>query len=72
MPKIFMSYPQGAFTEDAIASLAEEITNGAPSIEQLPDTPYVRSNIWLYAREYPSGRVYHGGVSGGQRSSRSR
>jgi len=31
MPKIFMSYPEGAFSEDALDSLAEEITNGAPS-----------------------------------------
>jgi phenylpyruvate tautomerase PptA (4-oxalocrotonate tautomerase family) len=65
MPKILMSYPEGAFAEGAIDSLAEEITNGAPSIEKLPDTPYVRSNIWIYAREFSSGRVYHGGTSGG-------
>ena len=67
MPKIFMSYPEGAFSGDAIDLLAEEITNGAPSIEKLPDTPYVRSNIWIYATEFPSGRVYHGGTSGGTR-----
>lgn len=65
MPKIFMSYPEGTFSKDAIDSLAEEITNGAPSIEKLPNTSYVRSNIWIYAREFPSARVYHGGVSGG-------
>jgi len=47
--EIFMSYPEGAFSEDAIDSLAEEITNGAPSIEKLPDTPYVQSNIWIFA-----------------------
>jgi phenylpyruvate tautomerase PptA (4-oxalocrotonate tautomerase family) len=28
-------------------------------------TPYVRSNIWIYAKEFAAGRVYHGGKSGG-------
>jgi len=65
MPKIFMSYPEGAFTRDAIDSLADEITADAPSLEKIPDTPYVRSNIWIYAREFAAERVYYGGKSEG-------
>jgi hypothetical protein len=65
MPKIYINYPQGAFPENAIDSLADEITNCAPKFEKLPDTPYVRSNIWIYASEYAADRVYHGGNAGG-------
>jgi phenylpyruvate tautomerase PptA (4-oxalocrotonate tautomerase family) len=65
MPKIFISYPEGAFPGNAIDSLADEITAHASSFERLPDTPYVRSNIWIYAREFAADRVYHGGKSGG-------
>jgi len=65
MPKIYINYPEGAFPENAIDSLADEITNYAPEFEKLPDTPYVRSNIWIYAKEYAAKRVYHGGKAGG-------
>jgi phenylpyruvate tautomerase PptA (4-oxalocrotonate tautomerase family) len=65
MPKIFISYPEGAFPGNAIDSLADEITTHASSFEKLPDTPYVRSNIWIYAREFAAERVYHGGKPGG-------
>jgi phenylpyruvate tautomerase PptA (4-oxalocrotonate tautomerase family) len=65
MPKIFISYPEGAFPGNAIDSLAAEITAYAPGLEKVPNTPYVRSNIWVYAREFAAGRVYHGGKPGG-------
>lgn len=65
MPKICINYPEGAFPENAIDSLVEEITNNAPKLEELPDTPYVRSNIWIYAKEYAAHQVYHGGKPGG-------
>jgi phenylpyruvate tautomerase PptA (4-oxalocrotonate tautomerase family) len=65
MPKIFINYPEGAFSERALAALAEEITTTGLECEKLPDTPYVRSNIWVYAKEYAAERVYHGGKSGG-------
>ena len=65
MPKIYINYPEGAFPKNAIDSLADEITAYAPALEKLPDTPYVRSNIWIYAQEYAAGRVYHGGKAGG-------
>lgn len=65
MPKIFISYPEGTFCESALTALAEEITTTGLQCEKLPDTPYVRSNIWVYANEYPAERVYHGGKSQG-------
>ena len=67
MPKIFISFPKGAFPENAMDSLADEITQYAPGFEKMPDTPYVRSNIWIYAAEYDPGKVYHGGRAGGTR-----
>jgi phenylpyruvate tautomerase PptA (4-oxalocrotonate tautomerase family) len=63
MPKVFISYPQGAFFEHALAALAEEITTTGLECEKLQDTPYVRSNIWIYANEYCAERVFHGGRS---------
>jgi phenylpyruvate tautomerase PptA (4-oxalocrotonate tautomerase family) len=61
MPKVFINYPEGAFSEHALDALAEEITTTGLECEKLPDTPYVRSNIWVYYREYAADRVYHGG-----------
>jgi phenylpyruvate tautomerase PptA (4-oxalocrotonate tautomerase family) len=61
MPKVFINYPEGTFTQGALDALAEEITTAGLECEKLPDTPYVRSNIWVYAREYAVDRVYHGG-----------
>ena len=65
MPKVFINYPQGTFSAQALDALAEEITTIGRECEKLPDTPYVRSNIWIYAREYAPQNVYHGGKSGG-------
>jgi phenylpyruvate tautomerase PptA (4-oxalocrotonate tautomerase family) len=65
MPKIYINYPEGTFPKNAIDSLVDEITSSAPKFEKLPDTPYVRSNIWIYAKEYAADRVYHGGKAGG-------
>ena len=61
MPKVFINYPNGTFSEQALGELAEEITTTGLECEKLPDTPYVRSNIWVYAQEYAADRVYHGG-----------
>jgi phenylpyruvate tautomerase PptA (4-oxalocrotonate tautomerase family) len=61
MPKVFINYPEGTFSADALDALAEEITAIGLECEKLPDTPYVRSNIWIYAREYAVEKVYHGG-----------
>ena len=61
MPKVFINYPKGTFSAHALDSLAEEITTIGLECEKLPDTPYVRSNIWVYAREYSVDEVFHGG-----------
>ena len=61
MPKVFINYPQGTFSADALNALAEEITTIGRECEQLPDTPYVLSNIWIYGREYDADKVFHGG-----------
>jgi len=65
MPKVFINYPKGTFSASALDALAEEITTIGLECEKLPDTPYVRSNIWIYAREYAADHVYHGGKPGG-------
>jgi len=65
MPKIFTKYPRGTFPADSLDLLVEEVTTRALAFEKLPDTPYVRSNIWIYANEYAPERVYHGGKAGG-------
>jgi phenylpyruvate tautomerase PptA (4-oxalocrotonate tautomerase family) len=65
MPKVFINYPEGTFSDAALDALAEELTTTGRECEMLPDTPYVRSNIWVYAREYAAERVYHGGKPGG-------
>lgn len=61
MPKMFLHYPEGVFSQGSLDALAEEVTTIGLQCEGLPDTLYVRSNIWFYAQEYPAGRVYHGG-----------
>jgi phenylpyruvate tautomerase PptA (4-oxalocrotonate tautomerase family) len=65
MPKIFINYPEGTFPENALDALAEEMTTTGLQCEKLPDTPYVRSNIWIYFRSYAEGMVYHGGKPNG-------
>ena len=65
MPKVFINYPEGTFSDAALHALAEELTTTGRECERLPDTPYVQSNIWVYAREYAAERVYHGGKPGG-------
>lgn len=65
MPKIFINYPAGAFSQDALDSLANELTSVGLECEKLSDTPFVRSNIWIYAQEYETSKVYHSGMHGG-------
>lgn len=64
MPLIYVSCPENTFSA-AKDALAEELTSLALAIEQLPDTPFVRSTVWIYLHEYPAATVYHGGKSAG-------
>lgn len=65
MPLIYINYPEGTFPEGAIDALADDITTAGLECEELPNTPFVRSTTWIYATEFPAGRVYHGGKPGG-------
>jgi len=64
LPKIHLHYPEGAFNATTLNSLAEELTSIGLECERLPDTPFVRSTVWIYAREYASNRVFVGGAPG--------
>lgn len=65
MPLIYVNCPQGTFSAAAKDALAEELTTLSLVIEKLPDTPFVRSTVWIYFHEYPAANVYHGGKSAG-------
>ena len=65
MPKLFLHYPQGTFTQSNLELLAQELTHIGLQCERMPETTYGRSNVWLYAREYPAEQVFVGGRTGG-------
>ena len=65
MPKMFLHYPQGAFTRANLETLAQELTQIGLQCERMPETTYGRSNVWIYAREYPTDQVFVGGRTGG-------
>ena len=65
MPLIHIHYPEGTFTPDALDILAARVSKDGGDLEKLADDPFVRSTTWVYAHEYPAGRVYHGGKPGG-------
>jgi phenylpyruvate tautomerase PptA (4-oxalocrotonate tautomerase family) len=65
MPKIYIKFPQGTFSQEAKNKLAEELTTIALRIENLPNTPFVRSTVWIYMNQYPESDVFHGGKPGG-------
>ena len=61
MPKIFLHYPEDTFDLESLAALAEELTTIGLACEKLPNTPFVRSTVWIYMRAYGSGTVFVGG-----------
>jgi phenylpyruvate tautomerase PptA (4-oxalocrotonate tautomerase family) len=67
MPKIYLNCPVETFTATAKDDLAAELTTLALEVENLPNTPFVRSTVWIYINEYPAANVYHGGMSSGTR-----
>jgi phenylpyruvate tautomerase PptA (4-oxalocrotonate tautomerase family) len=67
MPLIYLNCPVGTFSIDAKKNMAEELTTAALEIENLPNSAFVRSTVWIYINEYPSENVYHGGGSIGTR-----
>jgi phenylpyruvate tautomerase PptA (4-oxalocrotonate tautomerase family) len=67
MPLIYINCPENTFSAAAKDALADELTTIALAAEQLPNTPFVRSTVWIYIHEYPAATVYHGGKSAGTR-----
>ncbi|MGF7149782.1 phenylpyruvate tautomerase PptA (4-oxalocrotonate tautomerase family) [Sphingomonas zeicaulis] len=65
MPLIFVNAPVGTFTDAARDALAEEFTTIGLQSEELPQHPFDRSTCWIYFRDYPADRIYHGGKPGG-------
>lgn len=65
MPLIYVNCPENTFSAAAKDALAEELTSIALATERLPDTPFVRSTVWIYIHEYPAATVYHGGKPAG-------
>ncbi len=61
VPLIYMHYPEGTFTQDALRSLADELTTIGLDCEKLSNTPFVRSTTWIYANELPAASVFVGG-----------
>ncbi len=61
MPLIYVDYPEGTFADAALDALAEQITTDSLECEGLPNTPFVRSTVWIYFRPYPKGRIFQGG-----------
>ena len=65
MPLMYVNYPEGTFTQDAIDKLASQFTNFGREAEKIPKTPYLFSTTFVYFRPYPRGLVFHGGKSAG-------
>jgi pimeloyl-ACP methyl ester carboxylesterase len=52
VPKMFLHAPQGAFTAEARARVAAELTELGMACERLIDTPQIRAGIWVYFVEH--------------------
>jgi phenylpyruvate tautomerase PptA (4-oxalocrotonate tautomerase family) len=60
MPMIDVTYPQGALTAEARASLVEGLTTVLLRAERAPDTEFFRGVTWVYLHELPEGSVHAG------------
>lgn len=65
MPLIYVNAPDGTFTDAARDALAEDLTTIGLESEKLPQHPFDRSTCWIYFRDYPPEKIYHGGIPGG-------
>ena len=65
MPKIYIHCPRGMFQDSAKTEMAVDLTAIALKLENIPDTPEVRSSVWTYINEYPEGNIILGDGSGG-------
>ncbi len=62
MPYMEITYPRGALSTEARATLAEELTTIVLRAERAPDTEFFRNVTWLYTNELPGDCVHAGGV----------
>ena len=65
MPLMYLHYPEGTFTPEALNTVANQITRDGEELEKLPLTDWVLSTTWVYAREYHKEKIFHGGKPGG-------
>ena len=65
MPLMFVNYPEGTFTQEAIDKLGMQFTEFGREAEKIPKTEYLFSTTFVYFRPYPKELVFHGGKSGG-------
>ena len=63
-----LSYTAGTFTPEALQSLVTQLTHDGIELEGLPQTDYIASTTWIYAREYPATQVFHGGKPSADKS----
>ena len=61
MPKMFLHAPKGAFTPEARARVAAELTELGMACERLIDTPQIRAGIWVYFVEHAPDTVFRAG-----------
>jgi hypothetical protein len=61
VPKMFLHAPQGAFTAEARASVAAELSELGMACERLIDTPQIRAGIWVYFVEHAPDTVFRAG-----------
>jgi hypothetical protein len=52
VPKMFVHAPRGAFTTEARARVAAELTDLGMACECLADTPAIRSGVWVFFAEH--------------------
>ena len=65
MPLMFLNYPAGIFTNEALAGLVEQLTHDGQELEKLKVTPFVRSTACVFCQEYAPDHVFHAGQPGG-------
>ena len=61
MPKMFVHAPKDAFSAEARARVAAELTDLGMSCERLADTPTIRSGVWVFFAEHEPDAVFSGG-----------
>jgi phenylpyruvate tautomerase PptA (4-oxalocrotonate tautomerase family) len=62
MPFFELSYPEGALSPDARATLVEGLTGALLRAERAPDTQFFRDVTWAHVNELPGDRVNAAGA----------